>query len=737
MPKIKLTDSLGFDGDVELPEDAGVVKYVRGLRQIKVSDLNLGALAQVPLDKVPPKSASAGLSFDQPVPVGINQVEMTVEAEGGGRLRLFGPKDKQLFDPEVFGEPIKIEDGRFYVCVGVTASLAKNLSAGLRDLSFGFDAGGQVSFAVYKPFAKFGTPGAFAPFVRAVEETMRDFALLGDIDDLAKMSEGLVATVEGFGRIKFSAEAELLSFVNPLAKIDLPEPGGEIKVTAGGSVKVGATYQLTGEYQIRAQKLDGQKVRLGFYRKRGREFALSVSAKGGVSADAGGFDLFERVLKAASRDPEADKRLLEEAGLSAARIKEIDDAVRAAVSRKLELAAGLELSASGSDAAAFDYEIDLGRLGADGREALHRALDGDLTALAGGAAAMPPGVTLRRSIFTEVHKKKHTLKLNMLGIYNFTSIGSLTVNGRVMFVAETGELVITDSATAERIKAVTSNSAADHGKLRKVLAESFLVTAAYRCSRTVAQAPALEITHSYFELHSKTNRATTKDNLDVVETLGLLTKQEKEKLLAGPDDFGSTTFYAETNYDDALAASLFLNPDGTPRREEEFDQAGRDAVKSLVQTGEPDDYRRLPATDNALWNELKKLGNPQTFRTVEKIKALKNTKGLPLDLVVGVIGADYAVIRWWAAEMRGTAVKLAEIRNVIKANPTLSPDSNTFKGLRRDLTEHLKGVARRTKEEFGDPWGLVAADIATGRRAKAKVRVTGPRVALRRERGAE
>ena len=35
---------------------------------------------------------------------------------------------------------------QFYVSVGVTASLATNLSAELRDLSFGFDAGGQVAY---------------------------------------------------------------------------------------------------------------------------------------------------------------------------------------------------------------------------------------------------------------------------------------------------------------------------------------------------------------------------------------------------------------------------------------------------------------------------------------------------------------------------------------------------------------------------------------------------------------
>ncbi len=39
-----------------------------------------------------------------------------------------------------------------------------------------------------------------------------------------------------------------------------------------------------------------------------------------------------------------------------------------------------------------------------------------------------------------------------------------------------------------------------------------------------------------------------------------------------------------------------------------------------------------------------------------------------------------------------------------------------------------------TKGEFGDPWGLVAMDLVSGRRATARVQVTGPIVALALER---
>jgi hypothetical protein len=735
MATVKLTDKFGFVGDVEFPEGLGILRYIRDLRQLKISDLNLAALQQIPLDKVPVKNASGGLSFEQPVAIGINQVEMTVKAEGSGRVLLVSPKDKQLFDPELFGEPIPVGTDQFYVSIGVTASLSTGLAREVRDLGFGFDAGGEVSLAVYKPFTKTGAGGgSFTPFVQAIQETAKSFVILGDLEDLAGMSEGLVATVEGKGSLKFSGEAELLSVVNPLVSVNLPAPAGELQVVSGNSIKVGASFELFGSYQIRAQRLDRKRVRLGFYKKRGSESTLKVAAKGGLSAGVGEFDFLGQLLKAVSKNPEVDKKQLEAGGLSPEQVAAIEEAVKAGIQRKLELALNFELSAANSSEAAFDYEIDLGKLKDDGRQAIYKALDGDLSALVQNEAALPAGITLRRSIFTETKKKKHTFKLNLLGIYNLISVSALTLKGKVMFVPETGELVITDRATASRIAASTSNFAADHLKLRKVLAESFLITAAYSSSKLAALSQTLEISHTYFELNSKTNGATMKNNLDVVETLGLMKKQEKDKLLAGQNNFGSTTLYAETQYDDALATRLFLNPDGTPRSEAEYEKAGRAAIASLVQDGEPDDYRRLPATDNALWQELKQLGNPHNFKTLDKIKSLKIAKKLSMEIIVGGISSDYLVIRWWAQEMRQLGEKLVEVRNFLKGKPNIDPGNHDLTAVRRDLAEHLKGVASRTKEQFGDPWGLVAMDLATGRTAGAKVQVTGTRVAFARER---
>ena len=149
-------------------------------------------------------------------------------------------------------------------------------------------------------------------------------------------------------------------------------------------------------------------MRLGYYRNRETEFTLNVAAKSGVSAGIGEFDLLGRTLQAISKNPKVDKELLQAGGLAPARIAQIEKTIEAAIARKLELAMSAELAAAGAIEAAFLYEIEFDKLGADGRRALHRALDGDLSELVGREASMPSGIKLVRSIFNETQQKKHT-----------------------------------------------------------------------------------------------------------------------------------------------------------------------------------------------------------------------------------------------------------------------------------------------------------------------------------------
>jgi hypothetical protein len=724
MPTISLTDQLGVEIDVALNDDSALSKYIKDLKKLKFSELKFAPLENTALDQIPLKSFTTGITFEQPVGVGIDGAEMKIGAGASGTFKLLSSKDKQLFDPDTFGDSIPIAADQLWLVMGTLANLSAELANKTGDLSFGFGAGTQIALMTYRLFEK-DPAGGFPNSLAALKETVAGFQIAGDLEDLERMAKGTVATVEGNGSLKFSGAFDVLSVVNPLAAVNLPDPIGELKVNSGSSIKVGASVEITGGYQIRVQKLDSEKVRLGYYKKRGTEFSLKVSASSGLSAGPGKFDLIEILVKAISSNPTVDMEELKKAGLNESQIEGIKKVLEAGVSRKLEIALGFELNSADTSEAAFLFDLDLNKLDQTGRQAVHAALDGDLSGFGSGAEKLPVGVSLVRSIFTEIQKEKHSLKFNLLGIYNFMQVSTLILKGRMLFEPATGELIITDTATASRIETATLNFAADGEKLRKVLAESVLLTVAYQCSKLVIQPPQLKVAHSYFELHTKTDRTALKNNLDVFEALGLMKKVEKNKILGASIQFGRTTLYAETSYDEQLANDLFLK-NGAARTQEEYERAGRKALALLVQPGEADESRRLPATDDNLWKEMSKQGQPN-FRFIAQLKPLNPA-------ALGAVTTDYTVIKWWAESMANMSEKLKEMRQFLKENPQIDPGNKTFISLRTKLASSLKAVASKTKSEFGDPWGLVAMDVVSGGNAAAKALLMGPALAILRER---
>jgi hypothetical protein len=719
MATIKLTDQLGFNVDAQINPDSTIAKYIKDLSKLKFPKLNFQELTNFRLDQAPVKSVRTGIEFEQPVKIGIDDTEMKIGAGLSGSLRLFSAADKQLFDPEVFADPINIGPNQIYVGLGTAATVSTGLTHKTGDLGFGFNAGSLITLSSYKLFESAPQP----LFVDALKESIASFSLPGDLEDVVNLPVGSVVAVEGNGNIKISGNVDLLSVVNPLAVVSLPDPLGEVKVSSGNAINVGGSFEITGSYQLRVQKTGKDKVRLGYYKKHGTEFVVKASASAGVTAGVGKFDLIEAVLKAISSDPEADVEALKKGGLSEEQIEAIKKVVEAGISRKIEIALGFEFSSQSSSEAAFLFEVELDKVDEAGRKALHDALDGDLSGLSAGSHA---GVRPVRSIFTEIQKKRHALKFNLFGIYNSISVSTLILKGRVLFDHATGEVIIADTATASRIAASTLNFAADTEKLKKVMAESVLMTVAYKFSKLVTHAKTdLAISHWYFELHSKTDVATLRNNLEVFEALGLIGANDTQQLIGGGKKFGRTTLYAETSYDDPLVNSLFLN-NGAARSQSEYETAGRRAIALLVQTGEDNAARRMPALDNALWKEMSKQGQPN-FRFID---ALENLNAFDL----AVITADYTVIKWWAESMAEMGKSLLEMRKFLDEHEGIDSQNKTFKSLRKKLGSKLKEVASNTKAEFGDPWGLIAMDQASGGKAGAKALITGPDFTLFKER---
>jgi hypothetical protein len=103
------------------------------------------------------------------------------------------------------------------------------------------------------------------------------------------------------------------------------------------------------------------------------------------------------------------------------------------------------LQALASQEAAFLYEITLKDLGPEGRSALQDALRLNLSTLSGSEQSLPTGIREIQSLLTTTRKQGYSLKLNILGIYNFASVSDLTLKGTVLSDPSSGEIVITDS----------------------------------------------------------------------------------------------------------------------------------------------------------------------------------------------------------------------------------------------------------------------------------------------------
>ncbi|PYU21208.1 MAG: hypothetical protein DMG30_18305 [Acidobacteria bacterium] len=446
------------------------------------------------------------------------------------------------------------------------------------DLKFGFQAGAGVAIVNYRPFT---TRPSAPQFLDAVKDTVAGFVIPGDIEDLEALSLGTIVTLTGTGTLKFSATADLLAAVNPLASASLPVPLPTVALKGGGSITIGADVEITGEYQIRVLKYGEQQVRLAYYRKSREAFSVKVKASAGVSANVGESDILGKLMSAISSDAKADAQEFERAGLPPDQIKGIEDTVKGSIERTVGIAVTAELSRSQEHTAAFVYEIDLNTLSATSRAAIHSALDGDLSALTLDPDSPLSGVRATRDLFTNVRQRKYALDINLLGIVNYGWISKLVLAGKTMYEPTTGQLIISDSATASRIGLTLLNiGVADAEKLRHVMAENFLITVAYRGAGNAGLQSTLTSSHSFFAMNQHTPPETVRDELDASVALGLMDQNDERKIVTSAPEFGGTLFYAATHYDNTLSTELFLSADQA--RPVDFEGRGPTRIQSSV-----------------------------------------------------------------------------------------------------------------------------------------------------------
>jgi hypothetical protein len=716
MATIKLTDDLGLDADITMAPFSSLLKYFKQLPALRLSNGDFSKAAGMTLDQPALTMLNSGLSFTDSVAIGPGANALSISAGLHGLLALIPRTPSAVKLPDVSAGEIQIAEGTCYLELGVQASVGVSVGPDSGQLQFGVGPGETIDIRNYQSFPLKHE----ITLLDAVEQTVGNFIIPASADDLSSLPEGCVATVTGTGSLKLSATANLLAVTNPLASAALPAPLPALSVTAGSAAQVGAGLTLKCTFQVCSQKLASGHVQLGWYRQTSSEFDVTASVSEGLSAGFGSTDLFSTIIGAISASASADRNELQKAGLPPDQISAIQSAVKAAVNRKLQLALSTEISATESGDAIFLYDIDIAALTPDSRQALDQALCGDLTGLHSGPV---PGVTVVKSIWERARKYGVQLDVNLLGILNVGSVSTLTCTGSVLFEPATGALVITDKSAAQRIRSTTVNFGADTQKLRHVMAESFLLTAAYQGSQQQVGAPALRCSHDFFDLENDASRDQMVRDLRVGAALGLLSGEDATPP-AGIDDFGRTVIHARTDYDNGSASALFLDADGAAFPQLFYENIGRATIQLLVSTDDEDAVRLQPATDDNLWKSMKGQGQPGFAALFPDVSA-------PL---LGDITTDYTVIIWWADAMAGASQILAAIRKWFSQHPTAAVNDPQFQRLRQDLAAHMKKVAGATKEEFGKPWGLIAMDRASGRRAGASILIAGPKFASTKQR---
>jgi hypothetical protein len=732
MPAITIRDGLNAEIVSANPHvTTGLGKYLRGRPAALLAGVDVAGQLRTPLHLANAGESGLGLSWASEVALGESGTALTIEAGAMAAIGVLNRTGMEVFATTFVGEPITVPANRALVSFSFRPSLALDVTKRAGALTFGFDAGAAADISCFHPFDLTGPALSVGEACRTVLE---HFVVPNDVDDLREMRdlpEGTMATVGGHGELRIAASVDVAAAFNPLASVDGIPVLGTLTVGGGASATVGVSATVSGDFQIRVEKTEGAVLRLSYHKVAGRELEVSLSATAGPAISLGNRELLGMLFNGPGGIPGASKEDLVQGGITSKQLDRVAAAMRAGLSRKIELAIAASFSSSTSNEAAFLYDIDLNALDDDGAKALDSALAGNLgliNALEDTEGAH--GVRVLRSVTRSIRRKRIDWRINLVGLVNVLSMSELVRSGTVAHDEESGELLIVDKITSDRVGAITTNN-----KIRKLLYESTLMSLTYRAIGLDAATSLLDISQSFFYFDKSANRQRVSDYLDAVRALDLI-DGDGDAGLGAEDDFGKASLLLETSFDDAASARLFVSPQGVPDREF-YERIGREALLALVKPGEPDEYRRIPLRDDRLWQKMRDTGQPG-FRFILPPPI---TGGSLEAIRVGVVESDYTLIVWWATAMAKAAERLAAMREFLVRQPgrrvaahdPLPPelDQNPeFLALRRDLEKAMAKAIKNNKSTFDDPWGLIALHRASAGTATAAATLISPKLTL-------
>jgi hypothetical protein len=676
---------------VDVPDDSPLA--LANLKSLNFSNLPVISNFDKPIDQFPLDKVEVGAGFGNPLSpsklVG-GSAQLAVSGGLDATLSICTPKQKTLFGDDEFAPSIQIKAGECWAGFSIAASIQESAGTSLSGIGVVVTAGMTVTLGT---MVRFPEPGSAMPsFKDGLSTLLKDYSVPYTPEKIRATPLGIAYSAETSGVISLGAVYSAPLEMNPLASLGLPF-NLSLAVQPDAKASIKGSITLAGSFIFRAYREAAGKLIVGLYKQKKTTLSAAFSESAGIGVDVDKTDILAQVLNAVL--PSAD---LDNLHLDHGQKAELTKALKGCVDQSISIALNAACSASVTDEAAVIYELDLNVADLSRTDvALAAALKGDWSAI----DALTNARRLR-NIVRELHERNHKLTINLLGLYNATSIADYVTSTTVVH-DENGQVAIMDKVAAQTLSAGTTPYAAKTDKLRSVLAQAFIATVAYGASAGKIGVTSFAVQQSLLEYKAQANCSDLLRQVLLARSVGLALNSEWDVLVKSGGTFNHSKFYLDARYDAHSVMHLFYQDvdKRTPYPPATLDKIGRETKIALLDPSATNSMqRRMALSRDDIWAAMNACGNVTTFKSVPGLGRLDPT-------AIAAITADFLDIRWWSDALHSLTPKLTALLDAADQSTTPNPLTDpAFMAAHKNLESALAHLSTKTQGAFGEGWGL-------------------------------
>lgn len=652
MPKITLTNntSLLLDASSD-DENATLNRYLKN----PLSFITPGGFEAIAATKVADLASDA---FPLAAVAGgdgtfaVEGSSLDIQANVSASIGLLEADDK-----DDFFQALQIDAGpaaAALVSFGVTGKISTGPIIADGDFSFGITHGTKVGLTSYVRAAATDT------FKNAVTKAIAALTIPHDIRDLKSLPVNSISKLEAISSLKFDASVTYSIFNNPLASATISSlPSFSVNAAASATLEGIATH--TADHTVMLAKVSDSVLHVSVSLARTDDFQTSLTVASGLTAEVGSKDILAFVLKQFS--PNATAELVKiNAGMPPAQAQrlrsDLKDAIDSTINSSLQASLKAVLDQSTNRKRLFLYEVDLSALNEESTAALQAGLTGDFTKITATQDGLP-GIRKLDSALTTTSQRKHSLAINLLGIFNYQDTNTFIEKVKAGHTKDTNEIVLSDQTIKIDINDLTAE------KLREVLLRGLTLTLPASAGTQDAGTP---LNALYFERKAATDPLTMLVFHNFLKATGAPDAADAASLLDQKlENYGTCSLSLSLGLNPPLCKQLFLDED-----EHSFDWThyltpALGAAAAVLQ-GADDEISlsrlKLFAAGQDFWNRLKDAGAvPNQLRLLRDSGLQEN------------VSQDVTTFIWWSSAMADYSKALATGQSLEKTGKKVVEDS--------------------------------------------------------------